>query len=160
MAKKKVYLMGCGIFLFIIGFLQFNLGERATSPQLSAQTVKIPSREYIITIKGELSDNNLITDLDPRELRVGREEPVTWINESPIEVRMKFGKGTQCKKVRIKTFGWRLEPDQCYETEDALKTGYSTTIRFKEVGLFSYEIEYGDKTRKEKGVIRVQSGIR
>jgi hypothetical protein len=160
MAKKGIFLIGCGVFLFVIGILQFSLGERATSPQLSAQTIKIPSREYIITIKGELSGNNLLTDLDPREVRVGREEPVTWINESPIEIKMKFGKGAQCKKVHIKTFGWRLEPDQCYETEDTLKPGNSTTIHFKEVGLFTYEIEYGDNNRKEKGVIRVQTGIR
>ncbi len=149
MRRKGIFLIGYGILGIILGgLLPFNG---------SAQVMRTPFREYIITIEGELSGNNLVTRLDPREVQVGRGDPVTWINESQVEVRMRFGKGTECRKVSVKALGWRLEPDKCYETEDTLKTGESTTIRFKEIGLFNYEIEYGDRNRKEKGVIHVQS---
>ena len=150
MTRNGIALIGCTLFCFLVGLLPCQTGEAGTQ-------IRIPSREYIISIRGEPSDDNLITSLSPRDVRVGRDDPVTWVNESPVEVRIKFGRGEPCKKVLIKTFGWRLEPDKCYETEDTLRPGYSTTVRFREVGLFNYEIEYVGKSRKEKGVIRVQS---
>ena len=150
MNGKEVFLISWTVFCLLAGLASFRSGEAATQ-------IRIPSREYIITIKGESGEGNLITSLSPREERVGRDDPVTWINESPVEVRMKFGRGEPCKQVPVKTFGWRIEPDKCYETEDTLKPGTSTTIRFKEVGVFNFEIEYVDKNRKERGVIRVQS---
>ncbi len=150
MRRNSIFLIGCTLFCLAVCLLSYNARET------TAQIVRTP-REYIITIKGDLGDANLITGLSPREVSAGRGDPVTWINESQIPVRMRFGKGTQCRKVSVRSLGWRLEPDKCYETEDTLKTGESTTIRFKEVGVFQYEIEFVDKNRRERGVIRVQS---
>ncbi len=150
MNRNRMLLTAYAVLCILGSLSAFRAGEAGTQ-------IRIPSREYIITIKGDPSDDNLITSLSPGDVRVGRDDPVTWVNESPVEVRMKFGKGEQCKKVLVKTFGWRLEPDKCVETEDTLKSGYSTTVRFKEVGLFNYEIEYVGKNRKERGVVRVQS---
>jgi len=59
--------------------------------------------------------------------------------------------------VPLKALGWRMGPDKCYETEDTLKPGFGTTVRFNEIGTFNYEIEYVDKNRNERGVVRVQS---
>jgi plastocyanin len=157
MRQKGILIMGA-ILLFILCLLHLSAGETTASPELIAQMLRTPHRDYIIAIKGDLSDNNsLITSLDPREVRAGRGDPVTWINESRAEVKMKFGKAPPCKSVTLKALGWRMEPDKCYETEDTLKPGFSTTIRFNEIGTFNYEIEYVDKNRNEKGVIRVQS---
>ncbi len=150
MRRNRISPIGCTLFCLAVCLLPCNPRET------TAQIVRTP-REYILVIKGDLSDANLITGLSPREVSVGRGDPVTWINESQVAVRMRFGKGTQCRRVSVKSFGWRLEPEKCYETEDTLKTGESTTIRFKEVGVFHYEVEYVDRNRREKGVVRVQT---
>ncbi len=139
MVNNRISSVMLGIFLFMTGPSQVSFWEMITSPQLSAQTMRLPNREYVITIKGDLSDNKLITKLDPRE------------------VRMKFGKGAECRRVSLKSLGWILEPEKCYEAEDTLKPGDSTTIHFKEIGLFNYEIEYVYDNRIEKGIVRVQS---
>jgi plastocyanin len=156
MVNHKIFLLILAIFLFMGGPLQVNPEETLTSPQLIAQIMRTP-RVYIITVQGKFSDSHFLTKLDPREISVGRGDPVTWINESQTEVKIKFGKGAQCRKVSVKSMGWRLEPDKCYETEDTLKPGDSTTIHFKEIGLFNYEIAYVDQNRKEMGVIHVQT---
>jgi len=154
----KGLLLTVGIFLFILCLFHLNPDEATASPEVIAQMLRTPHRDHIIAIKGESSDNNLlITSLDPRELGVGRGDPVTWINESQVEVRMRFGKEMPCKRVPLKALAWRMEPNKCYETEDTLKSGFSTTIRFSEIGVFYYEIEYIEKNRSEKGVIRVRS---
>ncbi len=150
MRRSRTFLIGCTLFCLAVYLLSYNARET------TAQIVRTP-REYIIAIKGDLSDTSLITGLSPREVSVGRGDPVTWINESQVAVRMRFGKGTQCRQVSVRSLGWRLEPDKCYETKDTLKAGESTTIRFKEVGVFHYEVEYVDRNRREKGVIRVQT---
>jgi len=154
-AKHAVY-VGLGIFLFILGVFKFSPTGTVTFPELQAQRMGAP-REHIIAIKGELGNNRMITQITPKEVSVATGDSVTWINESPIEVRTKFGKGTECKRVSLKALGWRLEPDKCFETEDTLKPGLSTTIQFKQIGLFHYEIEFVDRNRREKGTVRVQT---
>ncbi len=156
MVNHKIFMLTFGLFLSVIGPLQVNSGETIATPQLIAQRMGTP-REYIITIKGEVSDNNLITSLNPREVRAGSGDIVTFVNDSQVEVRMKFGKGAGCKEVSVKALGWRLESGKCYETKDTLKPGHSTTIPFKEVGTYNYEIEYTGKDRKEYGIIQVQT---
>ena len=156
MRRKNVVYVGLGIFVFILASLRFGPTGNIGFQQLHAQRMGIP-REYIISIKGEMSDNTLVTQIDPKEVRVGKGDPVTWINESCVEVRMKFGKGASCRKVSLKALGWRLEPEKCYETEDALKPKGIVTIHFKEIGLFSYEIEFVNSNRREKGTVRVQT---
>jgi hypothetical protein len=156
MREKYAVYVGLGIFLFILGFFKFSPTGTVTFPEVQAQRMGA-TREHIITIKGELGNNRVITQIVPKEVSVGTGDSVTWINESPIEVRIKFGKGTECKKVSLKALGWRLEPDKCFETEDTLKPGLSSTIQFKEIGIFHYEIEYVDRNRWEKGIVRVQT---
>ncbi len=158
MRSKNILIVGT-ILLLVLCLHNPGSTETATSPELVAQMRSpIPRRDYIITIQGDLSDNGvLITSLSPREVRAGRGDPVTWINESPVDVKMKFGKGTECKSVPLKALGWRMEPDKCYETEDTLKPRFTATIRFNEIGNFNYEIEYIDKNRHERGVVRVQT---
>lgn len=156
MVNNKIYLILSCTFIFMMGPLQVCAGENIASPQLIAQRMGTP-REFIITIKGEVSDNKLITRLDPREVRAGTADVVTFVNDSQVEVRIKFGKGTGCKEVPVKALGWRLETGKCYETKDTLKPGDTTTIPFKEVGTYNYEIEYVDKNRKEYGIIQVQT---
>ena len=154
--KKNIVYVGLGIFFFILGFFKLSPTGNIAFPELQAQRMGMP-REHIIAIKGELGDNRVITQIDPKEVSVGTGDSVTWINESQIEVRIKFGKGTECKKVSLKALGWRLEPDKCFETEDTLKPGLSSTIQFKQIGLFHFEIEYVDSNRREKGIVRVQT---
>jgi hypothetical protein len=156
MVNDKIYLILLGTFLFMMGPLQVYAGESIASPQLIAQRMGTP-REYIITIKGEVSENKLITKLDPREVRAGSADIVTFVNDSQVEVRIKFGKGTGCKEVSVKALGWRLEPGKCYETKDTLKPGDTTTIPFKEIGIYNYEIVYIGKDRKEYGIVHVQT---
>ena len=156
MTNNKIFALTFSFFLSVIGPLQVNSAETIATPQLIAQRIGAP-REYIITIKGEVSDNNLITNLNPREVRAGTGDIVTFVNDSPVEVRMKFGKGAGCKEVSVKSLGWRLESGKCYETKDTLKPGLTTTIPFKEVGTYNYEIEYTGKDRKEYGIIQVQT---
>ena len=156
MMNHKILLLVLAIFVSMTGPLEARSEEIIASPQWFAQIIRTP-RVYIITIQGKFTESSSFTTLDPREVSVGRGDPVTWINESQTEVKMKFGKGTQCRKVSVKTLGWRLEPEKCYETEDSLKPGDSTTIHFKEIGLFHYEIEYIGKNRNEMGVLHVQT---
>ena len=156
MDKRRSFSIKIGFFFLMMGLLLVYSGEALASPPLIAQRMSIP-RDYIISIQGEFDENNILTNLDPRKLRVGRGDNVTWINESKIEVKIKFGKGTQCKQVSIKALGWNLEPEKCYETKDALQHKGSATIRFKDIGLYTYEIEFVSKERKEQGIIHVQT---
>ena len=156
MREKHAVCVGLAMFFFVLGSFKFSPTGSITFPELQAQRMGVP-REHIIAIKGELGNNRLITQIVPKEVSVGTGDSFTLINESPIEVRIKFGKGTECKRVSLKALGWRLEPDKCFETEDTLKPGLSSTIQFKQIGIYHYEIEFVDSNRREKGIVRVQT---
>ncbi len=148
-----------GIFFFVILF-NLNPAENLVSTQALAQRGQVPGqarKEYIVTIQGDFAEDKMLTWLNPRQLRIGRGNEVTWINESKNEVRIKFGKGEACREVSLKALGWNLEPGKCYVTKDSLKFKETVTVRFRDVGLYLYEIEFVDKDRKESGTIHVQT---
>ncbi|RPJ10058.1 MAG: hypothetical protein EHM36_03600 [Deltaproteobacteria bacterium] len=156
MDKKRLFLAGWSLFLFGVGLSPVYPEENQASPQLMAQRMRIP-RDYVITIQGEFDEGKATTWLQPSQLRAGRGDNVTFINESTIEVRIRFGRGASCREVSVKALGWNLEPEKCYETRDTLKSKEAATLRFRDVGLYHYEIEFVDKDRREQGTIHIQS---
>ena len=156
MDRRTIFLIGWTVSLFMMGLSPVYSGEDTALSQRVAQGRRIP-RDYIIAIQGNFDGDQGVVALDPRDLRVGRGDNVTWINESNVEVKMKFGKGTDCKEVSVKALGWNLDPERCFETKDALRPRGSTTFRFKDIGLYNYQIEYLGKNRKQNGIVRVQT---
>lgn len=156
MDRRTIFLIGWAVSFFLMDLSPIYSGEDTAFPQRVAQGRGI-SRDYIIAIQGNFDGDQGVVALDPRDLRVGRRDNVTWINESNAEVKMKFGKGTDCKEVSVKSLGWNLDPERCFETKDSLRPRGSTTIRFKDTGLYTYQIEYVGKNRKQHGIIHVQT---
>lgn len=156
MDKKTIFLIGWAVSLFMMGTSLVYSREDTALSQRVAQGRRIP-RDHIIAIQGNFDGEQGMVALDPKELRVGRDDNVTWINESNAEVKMKFGKGAGCKEVSVKALGWNLDPEKCYETKDSLKPKGSATIRFRDIGLYSYQIEYVGKNSKQNGIIRVKT---
>lgn len=144
--------------IFLLGLLMSVFGphESFAFDQLMAQSARVP-RNYIITIQGEFDEDRAVTWLSPRQLLAGIRDNVTLINESKQEVRIRFGKNAPCREVSVKTLGWNLEPQKCYETRDSLKSKGTVTIRFTNVGTYYYEVEFINKARREQGMIRVQT---
>jgi hypothetical protein len=132
-----------GIFFFLLCLLQVNPSENIASPQVIAQRGLV-ARDCIVTVQGDFSQDKMLTWLNPRLLSVGRGDKVTRINESENDVKIRFGKGEPCRPVSLKALGWNLEPGKCHVTKDTLKFRESATIRFRDVGLYSYEIEFVD----------------
>jgi hypothetical protein len=152
---KRIFLIGSVLLGFYAVPIQ-GYPEGDSDILTIAQMTRMP-KVFTITIHGGFDGNNAVTWLDPRELRVGRGETVIWINESQADLRIKFGGDSGCETVPIKSFGWRLVPDRCFESKEALLPKETLSIRFRDIGRYFYEIEYVGKSRIEKGVVHVRT---
>lgn len=95
--------------------------------------------------------------LDTRELWIDRYTEVTWINDSNSSVRIRFGKGLNCKEVSASAFpalGIRMQPDRCFVTSSILPKG-TLRFRFQEFGDYRYKVEYVGNSEVEHGELKV-----
>ena len=145
--------------VFAILFAGSPCGEYlyATDPSMLIVQRTRNLNVWDVIIYGNWEGSEGVTRLEPRELVVGRGDTVTWINDSPTEVKFKFGKDLKCKEVSWKAFGFRLEPDKCYVTKDGIPSKVTASVRFHDIGKYEYEVEYVGKDRRERGLIRVRS---
>ncbi len=153
MTRKETLLIG-NIFVFMAILLLVSQGA------VVAQG--IPLVERMINIKGSWDKGKAKTQIDPNELTVDRGTTVTWINESQSEVKIKFGKGSNCEEVNSKAMGGRLnrnvDPKKCFVTRDSIRSaGGTMTVLFTETVQYDYEVEYVGKDRREEGIIRVRT---
>ena len=123
----------------------------------------IPLDERMININGSWDKGEVKTQVDPHELTVDRGTTVTWINESQSEVKIKFGKGTNCQEVHSKAMGGRLnrnvDPKRCFVTRDSIRSaGGTMSVFFTETVHYDYVVEYVGKDRREEGIIKVRTG--
>jgi len=143
-------------FIIIASLLLFSQG--------TAVAQRAPVQERMINIKGSWDKGEVKTQIDPNELTVDRGTTVTWINESQSEVKIKFGKGTNCEEVNSKAIGGRLNkninPTKCFVTRDSIRSGGTMSAVFTETVQYEYEVEYVGKDRKEEGIIKVRPGGR
>ena len=152
---KRIFLIGW-VFLGLYAIPLQGYPEGNSDRSHVAQMTRMP-KVFTIIIHGGFDGNNDVTWLDPRELRVGRGETVIWINESQVDLKIKFGGDSKCETVPIKSLGWRLVPDRCFESKEALQPKETLSIRFRDIGRYFYEIEYVGKSRNEKGVVHVRT---
>jgi hypothetical protein len=110
----------------------------------------------VITIYGEWEKDKAITRLEPSELWTSEGRTVIWMNMADSEVKIIFEKGKECKKVTSAALGWTLDTQECYVTGHSIPTGGTTSVRFMNLGRFTYTVEYVGKNRTEKGVIEVR----
>lgn len=112
----------------------------------------------LIMIYGSWGEGEGITQTEPNRLWIDRFTEVTWINLSHSDVKIKFGKGTDCKEVTSAAFpalGVRLDPQKCFVTSNSIPPKGTLRFRFKEPGDYKYEVGYLGKDIKEHGDIRV-----
>jgi hypothetical protein len=152
--KKEILLIE-NIFILIVSLLLVWEGmvvAQGMSPD-----------ERMILIKGRWDKGEVKTQVDPNELMVDRGTRVTWINQSQSEVKIKFGKGTNCEEVDSKAIGWRLnrnfDPNKCFVTRDSIRSaGGMMSVLFTETAQYNYEVEYLNKDCREEGIIKVRTG--
>ena len=142
-------------FIIIASLLLFSQG--------TAVAQRAPVQERMINIKGSWDKGEVKTQIDPNELTVDRGTTVTWINESQSEVKIKFGKGTNCEEVNSKAMGGRLnrniDPKRCFVTKDSIRSaGGTMRVFFTETVQYDYEVEYVGKDRREEGIIKIRTG--
>jgi hypothetical protein len=154
--RKEILLIWNFVGVILIGIM-FLVSQGAVLAQ------GIPIAERMINIKGNWDKCEAKTQIDPDELMVDRGTTVTWINESQSEVKIKFGKGTNCEEVNPKAMGWRLnrnvDPNKCFVTRESIRSGGGTmSILFSETVQYGYEVEYVGKDRREAGTIKIRTG--
>jgi hypothetical protein len=96
--------------------------------------------------------------LDTHILSIDRYTEVTWINDSHSDVKIKFGKGDQCKQVSLEVFpglGARLDPDKCFVISNSTPPKGTLRFHFKEFGDYHYEVDYVGTNRVERGELKV-----
>ena len=147
--------------LLIENFILIAILLLASQGTVVAQGISVDER--MINIKGSWDKGEVKTQIDPNELTVDRGTTVTWINESQSEVKIKFGKGTNCEEVNSKAIGGRLNkninPQKCFVTGDSIRSaGGTMRVFFTETVQYDYEVEYVGKDRKEEGIIRIRTG--
>ena len=151
---RKTFLL-IGNFILIASLLLPSQGT------VVAQGISVDER--MINIKGSWDKSEVKTQIDPNELTVDRGTTVTWINESQSEVKIKFGKGTNCEEVNSKAMGRRLNgninPKKCFVTRDSIRSaGGTMRVFFTETVQYDYEVEYVGKDRREEGIIKIRTG--
>ncbi len=95
--------------------------------------------------------------LDTHVLSINRYTEGTWINDSNSTVKIKFGKGPNCREISAAAFpalGIRMQPDKCFVISSIPPKG-TLRFRFKEFGDYKYKVEYLDKNQVEQGQLKV-----
>ena len=117
-----------------------------------------PRETRWITIHGTWSEPETHTWIEPfNKVYVNRNTEVIWVNQSEDKVRIKFGKGPQCREVSksvLRVLDWRMKQG-CYVTRDPIPRGGVLTIRLREQGSYHYEVEYVSKNSKQEGTVHV-----
>jgi hypothetical protein len=93
MNRKKLFLIGSVLILSFLLVTQIMSTARAIDDFEIPPLLPTP-RIIMILDKG----------LDTQVLSIDRYTEVTWINDSQSDVKIKFGKGTQCKEVSSEVF--------------------------------------------------------
>ena len=147
--------------MLIENFILIAILLLASQGTVVAQGISVDER--MINIKGSWDKGEAKTQIDPNELTVDRGTTVTWINESQSEVKIKFGRGTNCEEVSSKSMGWKLnrnvDPKRCFVTKDSIRAaGGTMRVFFTETVQYDYEVEYVGKDRREEGIIKIRTG--
>lgn len=77
---------------------------------------------------------------EPEILRVSKGSCVIWVNWSTAEVKVIFKEGKKCASVSEAPVGFSLDYEECFVTS-WVPFGGTSSLRFKEAGVFEYEIE-------------------
>lgn len=114
------------------------------------------ARGRIVYIFGSWEDGKITTSIEPKTASVERNTTVIWLNESQVEVKINFPEGKTCDLATLPAKNWGLK-GTCYITNDVIPPGGTSSIYFKRIGKFDYEVEYVGKDHIEKGCLRVST---
>ncbi len=98
--------------------LVFGLGFVLAAGSLASAAVPFPTPAPLfptprtVIIYGMHEAGN-VAPVEPNKLWVDRFTEITWVNDSGSSIRIKFGKGTNCREVSSEAFpglGIRLDP--------------------------------------------------
>ncbi len=148
MNKRRIFLIGSFLVLSLLLVTQQMVVASDMGGFRSPVTPLFPAPR-IITI--------FDTGLDINALSIDRYTEVTWINDSQSDVKIKFGKGIQCKQVSSAAFpalGVRMQPDRCFVTGSIPLKG-TLRFRFQEFGDYHYRVEYVGTNRTDDGELKV-----
>ena len=139
--KHLVTAIGVG-FVFVMIFLA------VTYDFIRAQECQI------IRLKGTAYPNTTI-NIEPKTIQIPKGGCVVWVNwiRDP-EVQIAFEEGKKCEDMTDASTGFKMDARNCYVTS-FVPLGGTSSLRFNEVGTFSYEITAGGGS-KEKGEIIVK----
>ena len=149
MKRKRIFLIGS------ILVLSFLLVTPSISMAGAAEGFSSPITPIFPTLRMIMISD---TGLDAHTLSIDRFTEVTWINDSHTNVKIKFGKGTQCKQVTSEVFtelGARLDPDKCFLISNSIPPKGTLRFRFKEFGDYHYEVDYVNTNRVDHGELKV-----
>ena len=121
--------------------------------------VPIIPQYQAISIRGTRSGDTMAeTKIEPfKKVFVNRRTRVYWSNYSDVPIRIKFGKGENCKdisRVPQRSQYWRLSK-QCYITEQPIPQDGALQIMFDEHGTYNYEIQFVGTKSTETGELIV-----
>jgi len=114
-----------------------------------------------IVIHGHLKQGET-PQISPDSIHRGSE--LLWSNATDTPIRIKFGKGADCKKVSRVEFGspsfqgtlWpRIAVKGCIITEEVIPPNNMLTMYPTEGGVFPYEIEFVGTGQKLTGTMKV-----
>lgn len=103
----------------------------------------------VIRIHGMTAHGSI--QIEPEILTVPIGTCVVWFNRSDAnEIKVKFQEGKKCASVSDAPTGFNLDHAQCYVTS-WIPIGGTSSLRFKEAGVFEYMIEEAKGEVGEKG---------
>ncbi len=157
MNGKMIFLIGSALILSVLRITQPMVVARSADVGFSLPITSSPAPRMIM-IYGSWEGKDVIPQIEPDVLWIDRSTEVTWINVSQSNVKIRFGKGTDCKEVTPAAFpalGVRLDPQKCFVISNSIPPKGTLRFRFKEPGEFNYEVEYIGKNLEMHGDIRV-----
>jgi hypothetical protein len=122
---------------------------------LLAQRPAMSMDARMVRIYGASEEGNVATQIEPKNIWIGRNTTVIWTNMSDADVRIIFAKGKECKEGTRAALGWKLDEQECYLTATAIPPGGTSSANFGRTGKYEYEVDYVGKNMKEKGSIVV-----
>lgn len=153
--KRNLRISLLGSILILI--LLLTNGKIASAGVPSPLPIPLFPTQRIIMIYGSDEGKNA-APVEPNKLWVGRFTEITWINASPGDVKIKFGRGSTCREVSTEAFpglGIRLDPKKCIVTSNLIPPKEKLWFRFEEPGDYRYEVEYLGKQEEVSDELKV-----
>ena len=143
--------------VFILSILLVNGRIATAGHQFGLSLTPFVPTPRIIMILDSRPGKNVIP-VEPDKLWIDRFTEVTWINASQTDIRIKFGKGTNCREVSTSAFpglGSRLDSQKCVVVSNSIPVKGKLWFRFEEPGDYRYQVEYQGGNEKVSGEIKV-----